>query len=110
MSEEGKATAGILAANGDRIESKGDHGWINDGWIIAKCEGPDAFANARRLVACWNSCEAMDTDLLENSEWIKLVASEMKRLADERAELAAEVKRLERERLAQDFRKKAGLE
>lgn len=33
-------------ANGHRVESEKDHGWANDGWIVAHCEGPGAEDNA----------------------------------------------------------------
>jgi hypothetical protein len=42
-------TPGPWAQNVARIESEREHGWANDGWIIAKCEGPDAAANARLI-------------------------------------------------------------
>ena len=58
-------TQGKLATNADRIESEKEHGWANDGWIIAKCEGPDAFANTRRLVACWNLLLPFTTEEIE---------------------------------------------
>lgn len=54
------------AFNGARIESRDEHGWANDGWIAALCEGPEAIANARRIVACVNACAGMDSLLLEN--------------------------------------------
>ena len=53
------------ATNGTRIESEHSHGWANDGWIIAGLEGPDAEANARRIVACVNACAGIETELLE---------------------------------------------
>ena len=30
------------------------HGWANDGWIIAQCEGPQAEANAALIVEAVN--------------------------------------------------------
>ena len=53
------------ATNGTRIESEHSHGWANDGWIIAGLEGPDAEANARRIVACVNVCAGIPTEVLE---------------------------------------------
>lgn len=53
------------ATNGTRIESEHSHGWANDGWIIAGLEGPDAEANARRIVACVNVCAGITTEQLE---------------------------------------------
>lgn len=32
---------------------------------IAHCGGPNALGNARRLAACWNACEGLETDQLE---------------------------------------------
>lgn len=40
----------------------------SDGGVIDVCHvgnGPSGEANARRLVACWNACDGIDTDLLE---------------------------------------------
>lgn len=53
--------------NGVRIESTNEHGWANDGWIVGDCDGPDALANARRIVACVNACKGIDTKFLEEA-------------------------------------------
>lgn len=46
-----KHTSGPWAMNGTRVEHETDHGWINDGWIICECYGPDDEANARLVAA-----------------------------------------------------------
>jgi hypothetical protein len=46
-----KHTLGPWAQNDTRVESEHEHGWANDGWILAGCEGPDAKANARLMAA-----------------------------------------------------------
>lgn len=38
-----------------RLESKDQHGIVNDGCIIARTEGPDGEANAHRLALAWNA-------------------------------------------------------
>lgn len=54
------------AVNGTRrIESRDEHGWANDGWIIADTDGPQGEANARRIVACVNACAGVSVDFLE---------------------------------------------
>ena len=82
-------TEGLLATNHDRIESKDDHGWINDGWIIAQCLGPDAVANARRLVACWNALEGISTEALEDFPLAINGVTNLAVLKQERDELLA---------------------
>jgi hypothetical protein len=37
----------------------------NGGLWVAGCTGPDRYANARRLVACWNACDGVPTEVLE---------------------------------------------
>jgi hypothetical protein len=54
-----KATPRPWATNDRRVESQHNHGWANDGWIIAQCEGPDAEANAALIVRAVNSFDAM---------------------------------------------------
>jgi hypothetical protein len=46
-------TNGPWAVNEDgwKVESEKEHGWVNDGWIICKLEGPDKEANARLIAA-----------------------------------------------------------
>lgn len=50
-------------------------GWVDvvvkeedggDSLPFISCKHIDVEANARRLVACWNACDGLDTDLLEN--------------------------------------------
>lgn len=43
------------AQNECRLESEREHGWANDGWIIAGFEGPDARANAAYIAAACNA-------------------------------------------------------
>lgn len=38
-----------------RLESKNEHGIVNDGWIIGEFEGPDAEDNAKRIKDCVNA-------------------------------------------------------
>jgi len=38
-----------------RIESEKEHGWVNDGWIICDCDGPDGEHNAAFIVRAVNS-------------------------------------------------------
>ena len=90
-------TKGLLAVMVDRIESKDEHGWINDGWIVAQCLGPDAVANARRLVACWNACAEISTDTLEKHGFRTVLADLQRQINEqwkERDELKAEIERL----------------
>lgn len=54
-----KHTPGPWAQNGTRIESEHEHGWANDGWILAGCEGPDAKANARLMAAAPDLLKAL---------------------------------------------------
>ncbi len=42
-----------------RIESKNEHGIVNDGYIIAQFEGPDAEANAEFVVLAANAHDAL---------------------------------------------------
>ncbi len=48
----------------------------------------EARANARRIVACWNACVDVPTDLLENHP------SPFSRLREERDELAMQLQRV----------------
>lgn len=52
-----RPTAGMLAANERRVESNDSHGVVNEGWIVAECDGPDARANAVEIAARWNVVE-----------------------------------------------------
>jgi hypothetical protein len=38
---------------------------VNDDYFIADCFGPDAKANARRIVACVNACAGLSQDALD---------------------------------------------
>jgi hypothetical protein len=45
--------------SGPRIESRDEHGIVNEGWIIAEFAGPDAEANAAFAVLAANEHEAL---------------------------------------------------
>lgn len=53
-------TPGRLTADGTVLLFARNAG----GFSISGC--PDAETNARRLAACWNACEGLDTEGLEN--------------------------------------------
>ncbi len=53
---------------------------VAGGFDIRAC--PDAVANARRIVACWNACEQFSTDDLERKEFGKLIAEWAVRLGE----------------------------
>ena len=80
------------ATNGTRIESEHSHGWANDGWIIAGLEGPDAEANARRIVACVNTCAGLPTEVLERYK-LGVIGVEYKSTKQQRDELLAALER-----------------
>ena len=85
------------ATNGTRIESEHSHGWANDGWIIAGLEGPDAEANARRIVACVNVCAGIPTEVLEHGDIakaLKIFALDSATFRRQRDELLAALERL----------------
>ena len=48
---EPKFTPGPWVNNQGRIESDLEHGWVNDGWCIAECNGPQAEINAHLIAA-----------------------------------------------------------
>lgn len=48
-------TPELWEVNGIRLESRDQHGVVNDGWIIAEFEGPDAADNCRRTKVCVNA-------------------------------------------------------
>jgi hypothetical protein len=84
------------ATNGTRIESENNHGWVNDGWIIAGLEGPDAEANARRIVACVNACAGIETFMLEMLlENKRTVMQDLDDLTNQRDELLAAAEAIE---------------
>lgn len=59
----GKHTNAPWAVNhqmGIRIESEKEHGWANDGWIIAELQGPDAEANANLIAAAPELLESLE--------------------------------------------------
>jgi hypothetical protein len=63
------------SSDGPRIESEYEHGIVNDGWIIATTNGPDAKANAKFIVEACNSHEALTAEnvslkaALKTFEW-----------------------------------------
>jgi len=48
-----------------RIESEKEHGWVNDGWIICDCDGPDGEHNAAFIVRAVNSHDELLAALKE---------------------------------------------
>ena len=48
---EPKFTPGPWVNNQGRIESELEHGWVNDGWCLAECHGPQAEINAHLIAA-----------------------------------------------------------
>lgn len=48
-----------------RIESANDHGWSNDGFMIAAVDGPDAEANGRLIAAAPAMFEALQALIKE---------------------------------------------
>jgi len=63
-------------------------------WNMEGCERtPRCEANARRLVACWNACEGIDTDHLEKhglpdfAEKISDLSSQLETVTQQRAVL-----------------------
>lgn len=54
---------------------------------VAGAYGDDAKAIARRLVACWNACEGISTENLENNLPIKELAERYNAALSERDEL-----------------------
>lgn len=62
---EFKGTPGPWAVNEDgwKVESDKEHGWVNDGWIICKLEGPDAKTNARLIASAPDLLNAAQTAL-----------------------------------------------
>lgn len=63
-----------------------------DGTCIAATGGEQDAANARRLAACWNACEKVNTDDIETlaaSGGLVIAEEAMKRAVIERGELLA---------------------
>ena len=59
--------------------------------FAAGSASPQSFCNARRLAACWNACEGLQTDLLENITLTgDTLASRFKARDDTERELAAQ--------------------
>lgn len=57
-------TQGLLHVAGqDKVQIRSDKHQIAKAWSFAGKTGQE---NARRLVACWNACEGIGTDFLEN--------------------------------------------
>ena len=60
---ESKHTPGPWTTNfyyGLRIESEKEHGIVNDGWIIATCEGPDKEENSKLIAAAPELLESLE--------------------------------------------------
>ena len=65
---------------------------INSPWVEDAWEGDaEAVANMRRLVACWNACEGIDTEYLEGDESLPHYA---RRLMTQRDELLASLEKI----------------
>ena len=68
--------------------------------FAAGSASPQSFVNARRLVACWNACEGISTDLLENltltgdtiAARLKLRDATERELAAQRDELLRQIR------------------
>lgn len=78
------------------IADTGDYDSIFEIWggekVIAWFGGEDTDeANARRLVACWNACEGIDTEYLEGDESLPHYA---RRLMTQRDELLAALEKI----------------
>lgn len=54
----------------------------------------EAEANARRLVACWNACEGISTDNLENNQPVKWLAQQYNNAIKQRDELMEALREL----------------
>lgn len=51
-----------------RVESKDEHGVVNDGWIICNCYGPDQEANSKFIATACNA-HADLVKVLKSLEW-----------------------------------------
>ncbi len=72
-----------------RLESRDEHGVVNDGWIIAEFHGPDAEANAEFIIQacsshkdlltacemCFTACYMSTTDFLDTAQLATLAAA-----------------------------------
>lgn len=64
-------TPGPWAVNEDgwKVESKNEHGWINDGWIVCSTHGPDAEHNSRLIAAAPELLEALKSALSQLEQY-----------------------------------------
>lgn len=62
-------------------------GKVNDDYFIADCFGPDAKANARRIVACVNACSLIPTEWLEENGAYAIPSPSFRDLIKERDQL-----------------------
>lgn len=74
------------------------HVWtvLNEGDTFSSDVAENAAANARRLMACWNACDGIDTDMLESGGFpmnaarkISETIAERDALLRDKAELAS---------------------
>lgn len=82
------------AQNGHRIESRDEHGVANDGWIVAQCEGMDAEANTRRIVACVNALEGLNDYALIGGWSFRGFSAYTNKIIQQRDELLAALRAL----------------
>ena len=64
MNEQAKHTPGRLSREGMDVRDEYGHPFA-DVWMDLTA-GERGIANARRLVACWNACDGIATEVLEN--------------------------------------------
>lgn len=86
----GQHTQGRLEAVDTTILFRSDRGIIVGGINIAAL--PEPIANARRLAACWNACEGLETDDLEVVSIKRGIDLQKAELAAARALLAEVIK------------------
>lgn len=78
----------LHVAGQDKVQIRSDKHQIAKAWSFAGKTGQE---NARRLVACWNACEGISTDFLENIAMTgDTLASRFKARDDTERELAAQ--------------------
>ena len=65
---------------------------------------PDPMENARRLVACWNACDGISTENLEDNQPVKELAEKYNAAFAQRDELLAALKHIEGVALADEWR------
>jgi hypothetical protein len=76
-------TPGNLAVSGRYIKNKNS---MPVAWMTGQMMLKEKQANARRLVACWNACEGLETDQID------LIADSFEAMKAQRDELLAALK------------------